>query len=42
MEAGVTIKRDHAIQINIDGAGKIDFGLRPSVMKGKGVSLKWV
>ena len=35
----VTIKRDHAIQINIDGAGKIDFGLRPSVMKGKGVSL---
>ena len=35
----VTIKRDHAVQINIDGAGKIDFGLRPSVMKEKGVSL---
>ena len=35
----VTIKRDHAIQINIDGAGKIDFGLRSSIMKGKGVSL---
>ena len=35
----VTIKRDHAVQINIDGEGKIDFGLRPSVMKEKGVSL---
>ena len=29
----VTIKIDHALQINIDGAVKIDFGLRPSVMK---------
>ena len=35
----VTIKRDHAVQINIDDEGKIDFGLRPSVMKEKGVSL---